>query len=141
MRLSRCYPCKKLTRKKIGDGNFHQAILYKSEHTEEVAKLHQCLTKMYNTALEMDGTCTVRHLPIMTDDHGILISLQGEHAIGMGKKSSLVKELGVPTVEVMRAIKLALDEHWLMNPGKVFENIDTSCGEGYIPSLGSIERK
>ena len=51
----------------------------------------------------MEGTCT------------------GEHGIGIGKKASLQKELGPTTIGVMQSIKMALDPHWLMNPGKIME--------------------
>lgn len=40
----------------------------------------------------------------------------------MGKKESLLHELGVDTVETMRAIKLALDPFWLLNPGKIMDS-------------------
>ena len=49
---------------------------------------------------------------------------QGEHGIGLGKKGSLVKELGTDTLNVMRSIKRALDPNWLMNPGKIFDVTD-----------------
>lgn len=51
----------------------------------------------------------------------MLIRRQGEHGIGLGKKKSLVKELGLDTIGVMHKIKQALDPHSLMNPGKVFD--------------------
>jgi len=35
-----------------------------------------------------------------------------------------VKELGTDTLNVMRSIKRALDPHWLMNPGKIFDVTD-----------------
>jgi len=60
---------------------------------------------MVETALEMEGTCT------------------GEHGIGLGKKKSLVKELGIDTIGVMQQIKRSLDPHWLMNPGKIFDGV------------------
>jgi len=49
------------------------------------------------------------------------MSSQGEHGIGLGKKDSLLKELGRDTIEVMKTIKLALDPHLLMNPGKIVD--------------------
>jgi len=41
--------------------------------------------------------------------------------VGLGKKASLVKELGVDTVDVMRKLKASLDPLWIMNPSKVFD--------------------
>lgn len=41
---------------------------------------------------------------------------QGEHGIGIGKKGSLVKELGLDTIGVMLKVKSALDPNSLMNP-------------------------
>jgi D-lactate dehydrogenase (cytochrome) len=52
-------------------------------------------------ALAMDGACT------------------GEHGIGIGKQDWLVAELG-EAVDMMRAVKRALDPKDLFNPGKIF---------------------
>ena len=57
--------------------------------------------RLVRRALDMDGTCT------------------GEHGIGIGKQDWLVAELG-DAVEVMRALKRALDPQDLFNPGKIF---------------------
>lgn len=46
----------------------------------------------------------------------------------MGKKASLLKELGPETIDVMKSIKRALDPHWLLNPGKIFDAVN---GEGF----------
>jgi D-lactate dehydrogenase (cytochrome) len=43
----------------------------------------------------------------------------GEHGVGIGKRSYLVKELGPGTVRLMKTIKATLDPHNLFNPGKV----------------------
>jgi D-lactate dehydrogenase (cytochrome) len=45
-------------------------------------------------------------------------SCTGEHAVGIGKKAYLLKELGEPTIELMRTIKNAIDPNGIMNPGK-----------------------
>lgn len=51
----------------------------------------------------MEGTCT------------------GEHGIGVGKKGSLIDELGEDTIDFMKTLKRSVDPHWLMNPGKIFD--------------------
>ena len=55
---------------------------------------------MVERALAAGGTCT------------------GEHGVGIGKRHYLPLEHG-EGVDVMRAIKHALDPHDLMNPGKM----------------------
>lgn len=87
----------------IGDGNFHESIMYNSKDPQERAAVERCVKDMVDRALEMEGTCT------------------GEHGIGLGKKDSLVKELGIDTINVMKSIKGALDPYWLMNPGKIMD--------------------
>jgi len=59
--------------------------------------------RMVQRALSMGGTCT------------------GEHGIGMGKLKHMRNEHGDGAVEVMKAIKAALDPHNIMNPGKVVD--------------------
>lgn len=41
----------------VGDGNFHETILFDGE--DEKAKVEKCVHDMVETAIEMDGTCTV----------------------------------------------------------------------------------
>lgn len=87
----------------IGDGNFHESIIYDRTKKEEVEKVEKCVKNMVNRALDMEGTCT------------------GEHSIGWGKKASLLREVGPDTLAVMKQIKGALDPLWIMNPGKIFD--------------------
>ncbi|KAK3052547.1 D-lactate ferricytochrome c oxidoreductase [Extremus antarcticus] len=87
----------------IGDGNFHESILYNRADPEERKKVEEVVYRMVDRALEMEGTCT------------------GEHGVGVGKKASLVKELGEETVEVMRGVKRSVDPNGIMNPGKIFD--------------------
>ncbi|PNP74407.1 hypothetical protein FNYG_12456 [Fusarium nygamai] len=87
----------------IGDGNFHETILFEEKQRKEV---EDCVHKMVSRAIEMEGTCT------------------GEHGVGLGKKESLLEEVGEVPIQVMRAIKTSLDPLWLMNPGKIFDRKD-----------------
>lgn len=87
----------------IGDGNFHESIIYNRTDPVERQKVETCVKNMVKRALEMEGTCT------------------GEHSIGWGKKESLLWEVGADTLGVMKSIKSALDPNWIMNPGKIFD--------------------
>lgn len=43
----------------IGDGNFHESILYDKNVPGEREKVEQCVKNMVTRAIEMEGTCTV----------------------------------------------------------------------------------
>jgi D-lactate dehydrogenase (cytochrome) len=47
----------------VGDGNFHESILYDNTNPVERAAVEKCVHDMVDRALEMDGTCTVCHTP------------------------------------------------------------------------------
>ncbi len=83
----------------VGDGNFHVVLFCDRSDANEVARVKGVYGRMIDRALAMGGTCT------------------GEHGIGSGKRDYLLREHG-EGVEVMRQIKLALDPHNIMNPGK-----------------------
>ncbi|KAF5012380.1 hypothetical protein FDECE_1607 [Fusarium decemcellulare] len=87
----------------VGDGNFHQVVMYNPDVDEQRKAVSDCVDSMMVSALKMEGT------------------VSGEHGIGLGKKHSLQKELGPATIGVMKALKETLDPHWLLNPGKVFD--------------------
>lgn len=85
----------------VGDGNFHASVMVMMEDPEEVAAAKAFVDRVAERALAMEGTCT------------------GEHGIGEGKKHLLEPEHGAATIDVMRAIKRALDPDNIMNPGKI----------------------
>ncbi len=85
----------------VGDGNFHMLPLVDMDDADEVARAQGYVSWLNNLAIEMGGTCT------------------GEHGIGQGKRPYLRKELG-GAVDVMGAIKAAIDPDGIMNPGKIF---------------------
>ena len=83
-----------------GDGNFHASLLLDMDDADEVVRAEEFVSWLNDMAIAMDGTCT------------------GEHGIGQGKRSYLVRELG-GAVDVMASIKRALDPDNIMNPGKI----------------------
>jgi D-lactate dehydrogenase (cytochrome) len=85
----------------VGDGNFHVLVLMDVEDPVEIALSEKFVARLNSRAVRMDGTCT------------------GEHGIGQGKMGFLDQELG-HGVDVMRAIKKALDPQNILNPGKIF---------------------
>ncbi len=85
----------------VGDGNFHVIFVIDPARPEELAEAERLNHRLVERALSMEGTCT------------------GEHGIGIGKREWLVEELG-EAVEMMRAVKRALDPKDLFNPGKIF---------------------
>ncbi|KAI0128266.1 glycolate oxidase [Xylariales sp. AK1849] len=87
----------------VGDGNFHQVVMYDVDNEKQQLSVSECVHKMMQRALEMEGT------------------VSGEHAIGIGKKDCLVDELGTDTIHLMKMLKQTVDPKWLMNPGKVFD--------------------
>ncbi|MET4639989.1 FAD-linked oxidase C-terminal domain-containing protein [Mycetocola sp. 2940] len=87
----------------VGDGNFHLAFVLVPGDEDSLAKAHEVNDRLITRALAMDGTST------------------GEHGIGFGKKPALRQEHG-DSLEVMAAIKLALDPHRLLNPGVMLDD-------------------
>ncbi len=85
----------------IGDGNFHVVFMIDTSSAVEIAAAEHFNDRLVERAIAMDGTCT------------------GEHGVGLGKREALVAELG-RGVDMMRAIKRALDPQNLMNPEKIF---------------------
>ena len=83
----------------VGDGNFHLTILFEPTSAAERASAEGLAKRVSLRAIAMGGTCT------------------GEHGIGVHKLEALVAEHG-EAVELMQAIKRALDPRNIMNPGK-----------------------
>jgi D-lactate dehydrogenase (cytochrome) len=83
-----------------GDGNFHLILMIDPDQPDEVARVSAYAQRLVERALRMGGTCS------------------GEHGIGLGKMKYLKAEHG-EALNVMRAVKQALDPGHLMNPGKM----------------------
>jgi D-lactate dehydrogenase (cytochrome) len=86
----------------VGDGNFHLTYVLDPKNEVELTEAKRLADRLVKRALAMGGTCT------------------GEHGVGQGKMKYLDAEHG-PALDVMRAIKAALDPDNRMNPGKIIE--------------------
>ncbi|RLN92927.1 hypothetical protein BBJ28_00015208 [Nothophytophthora sp. Chile5] len=85
----------------VGDGNFHVMLPFFQDNAELMTKVKAFSNRLVERALAYEGTCT------------------GEHGVGLGKMNYLSVEHG-DSVDVMLAIKKALDPKDIMNPGKMF---------------------
>jgi glycolate oxidase len=86
-----------------GDGNIHPSVFTNSREKEDLDRLQDTLTDIFEAALELGGT------------------LSGEHGIGLEKKRLLAKALDPRAIEIMRKIKALLDPNQIMNPDKIWE--------------------
>ena len=84
----------------VGDGNFHVILVLDPDDPADVERGEAFHARLVERALAHEGTCT------------------GEHGVGYGKARFLVAEHGEPAVEMMRAVKRALDPDGIFNPGK-----------------------
>ncbi len=85
----------------VGDGNFHVLPLFAPDDAAEIEKVKGFVSRLVERALAMEGTAS------------------GEHGVGQGKMKYLEAEHGRPALDLMAAIKHALDPHGIMNPGKI----------------------
>jgi len=83
-----------------GDGNFHLIIMLDPADRVEFERVTRISERLVERALKFGGTCS------------------GEHGVGVGKLKYLPAEHGA-SLDVMRAIKRAIDPNNLMNPGKL----------------------
>ena len=85
-----------------GDGNLHPLIAYEPGDEASYAAAMVAEEAIVDAAISMGGTAT------------------GEHGVGIGKRAFMAREHGAG-LNVMRAIKAALDPHDILNPGKIFD--------------------
>lgn len=84
-----------------GDGNLHPTFVWDRGDAAAEERAQAACEDLYRTAIALGGTVT------------------GEHGIGAARRPFLVEQIGSDAVEVMRAIKAALDPLGILNPGKV----------------------
>jgi glycolate oxidase len=97
-----------------GDGNTHPMILTDVSDAEEMRRVNIVLEKIALEGLKLGGT------------------LSGEHGIGTQKMLWMEQEHSPVGIDVMKAIKRALDPQGILNPGKLWgraADADAAGGE------------
>ncbi len=90
----------------IGDGNVHYNVcpplqydnIRFKEKTEEIHKV------VYDVAFKFGG------------------SFAAEHGVGVVKKNEMIRYKSDTEINLMKLIKLSIDQNQIMNPGKLFDN-------------------
>jgi glycolate oxidase len=85
----------------IGDGNMHVALFIDLSDKDQWSRLHEAADRIHRSAIELGGTVSC------------------EHGIGKARSQYMEAQIGVGALEVMRAIKKALDPKGILNPGKL----------------------
>lgn len=86
----------------IGDGNMHTAPIMDPLIPAEVERTHKLAEAIHRLALELNGSTT------------------GEHGVGFARAPYMEDEHG-KALDVMWAIKKAIDSKGIMNPGKIWK--------------------
>lgn len=85
-----------------GDGNLHPTITTDARDPDEIERVEQAFSEIFEAAIRLGGTIT------------------GEHGVGMIKSPYLEWKVGSAGIEVLKGIKRAFDPLGLLNPGKIF---------------------
>lgn len=85
----------------VADGNFHCLVITDPSIPQQLKEVRELVHEINLKIIALGGTCT------------------GEHGIGAGKLAALAVE-AEDSLEVMKAIKRALDPEFILNPGKIF---------------------
>jgi glycolate oxidase len=84
----------------IGDGNLHVAFFIDVMDKDQWARLDLAADEVHRAAIELGGT------------------ISAEHGIGLARAQYMSDQCG-GALDVMRAIKMALDPGGILNPGKL----------------------
>ncbi|HEY9578069.1 MAG TPA: FAD-linked oxidase C-terminal domain-containing protein, partial [Pseudobacillus sp.] len=85
-----------------GDGNLHPNIITDKRNIQEMKRVEDAVSEIFEAAVSLGGT------------------LSGEHGIGTLKAPYMEMELGKDGLMMMKKIKQAWDPHNILNPGKIF---------------------
>ncbi|MDQ0392720.1 FAD-linked oxidase C-terminal domain-containing protein [Labrys monachus] len=85
-----------------GDGNLHPLVLYNVNDADQREKAEACGFDILRLCVEAGGCLT------------------GEHGVGIEKRDLMRTQFNQTDLDQQKALKLAFDPKWLLNPAKVF---------------------
>ncbi len=85
----------------IGDGNLHVALFIDVNDPDQWDRLRTAADRIHRAALSLGGT------------------VSSEHGIGLARAEYMAEQVGEETMNVMWAVKKALDPRGILNPGKI----------------------
>ncbi|MDA7597369.1 FAD-binding protein [bacterium] len=86
----------------FGDGNVHPTFLTDETNVEEMERVHEAMSEIFDKTIELEGTIT------------------GEHGVGLAKKPYLPRQFADASYGLLAQVKKSLDPDCLLNPGKIF---------------------
>ncbi len=90
-----------------GDGNLHVNIMFNGDDPNHRGQARSALGEVMNVVVGLGG------------------AISGEHGVGVQKTPFLRQQLSEAEIGAMRAIKAALDPKGILNPGKIFDPVET----------------
>ncbi len=91
-----------------GDGNIHVNIMVNRKIPGEILKAEAAIRDVFKAALALGGT------------------MSGEHGVGIAKAPYIPLEITPQAADYMKAIKRSLDPNNILNPGKIFPDVDST---------------
>jgi glycolate oxidase len=86
-----------------GDGNLHVHIMYDRGSKADAKKAKAGINKLMQKVVDLGGVIT------------------GEHGIGLAKAPFMAMQHSDAEIQLMKAVKAAMDPKGILNPGKIFE--------------------
>ncbi len=94
-----------------GNGNIHVNLLIDPDDNSQMQNASRCLDAVFSLVLSLHGT------------------LSGEHGVGLEKRDFIDREIDPVSLELMRRIKHQFDPQGILNPGKMFPQVESPQNE------------
>ena len=97
-----------------GDGNLHPLIMFDSNDKEQLRKTEEFGADILKYCVKVGGALT------------------GEHGVGIEKRELMCEMFNDNDIKQQLSIKKSLDNHSLLNPGKVYPILRKCAEEGRV---------